>query len=82
VLSDAAVLKRQAKEIEELRRKLGNAGCAFGVELSDVRCDTTLSRPLRWAPMMTTLAQVTDCSPPALQVILCVSGTAFCFFRW
>jgi len=29
VLSDAAVLKRQAREIEELRRRLGNAGCAL-----------------------------------------------------
>jgi hypothetical protein len=27
VLSDAAVLKRQAKEIEELKKRLGGAGC-------------------------------------------------------
>lgn len=29
VLSDAAVLKRQAREIEQLRKKLGANGCAF-----------------------------------------------------
>jgi hypothetical protein len=30
VLSDAAVLKRQAKEIEELRKALASSGCVAG----------------------------------------------------
>ena len=29
VLSDAAVLKRQTKEIEELKRRLAESGCAI-----------------------------------------------------
>lgn len=46
VLSDAAVLKRQAKEIEELRKALGSSGCDSSQFAAVVRCSLILSAPV------------------------------------
>ena len=44
------MLKRQAKEIEELRRKLGNAGCVPGAASAAPCLETILDHLVSWVP--------------------------------
>ena len=50
VVSDAAVLKRQAKEIEELRKVLAANG--WGFRLFDLRITVQPCRPMWTGPML------------------------------